>query len=263
VTKEVQRLRRRGGGKATANIVAPVTDPAQGATSPLPYRSNLSRQELDQIRSWHERAYIQGRAEAMSAQSFEYLGLSLVVPPEVMPIAGVSHVFGNAILAEVHAGDIVLDMGTGSGVNAILAAKRGARVVAVDINPHALEAARDNARRNNVAGLVEVRYSDVFSAVEEQFDLIIFDPPYRWFAPRDLFEAAMTDENYGAMRRFFHEARGHLAKAGRMLISFGTSGDIDYLKRLMSAEGFEARVVSSTELVRDDHKVEYFAFLVR
>ena len=83
----------------------------------------------------------------------------------------------------MHAGDTVLDMGTGSGVNAILAAKRGARVVAVDINPHVLEAARDNARRNNVAGLVEVRYSDVFSAVEEQFDLIIFDPPYRWLWP--------------------------------------------------------------------------------
>ena len=240
-----------------------MTDPAQGSSSPPPYRSNLSQKELDQIRSWHERAYNQARAEGITAQTFEYLGLSLVVPPEVMPIAGVAHVFGNAILAEVNPGDRVLDMGTGSGVNAILAAGRGACVVAVDINPHALNAARDNAGRNNVAELVEVRHSDVFSAVEEQFDLILFDPPYRWFAPRDLLEAAMTDEGYGAMTRFFREARRHLVPGGRMLISFGTSGDIDYLKRLMSKEGFEARVVASTELVREDHKVEYFAFLVR
>jgi release factor glutamine methyltransferase len=80
-------------------------------------------------------------------------------------------------------------------------------VVAVDINPHALAAAQDNAARNGVADRIEVSHSDVYSNVDGAFDLIIFDPPFRWFAPRDLLEAATTDENYRAMTRFFRQAR--------------------------------------------------------
>jgi release factor glutamine methyltransferase len=223
----------------------------------------LSEEEVGRIRFWHERAYIEARAEATSAQAFEYLGLSLVVPPEVMPIAGVSHLLGNAVLAEATSRDKVLDMGTGSGVNAILAASKGAHVVAVDVNPHALAAAKENAERNGVAALVEVRRSDVFSDVVERFDLILFDPPYRWFPARDWLEGAMTDENYGVMTRFFRAARQHLEPGGRMLISFGTSGDIEYLKGLIAEEGFSLQVVAHDELLRDERKVEYFTFLVR
>jgi release factor glutamine methyltransferase len=58
----------------------------------------------------------------------------------------------------------------------------------------------------------------VFSNVDGAFDLIIFDPPFRWFAPRDLLEAATTDENYQALTRFFRQARQHLTHRGRMLI---------------------------------------------
>ncbi|WP_220449879.1 hypothetical protein [Nonomuraea longispora] len=45
-----------------------------------------------------------------------------------------------------------------------------------------------------MADRVEIRHSDVFSDVDGLFDLIVFDPPFRWFAARDLFEAATTDE---------------------------------------------------------------------
>lgn len=227
-----------------------------------PFVPTLAEDEVEWIRSWHERAYREGRAEAISAQSFDYLGLRLLVPPEVMPIARVSNNLGEAVMAEVRKGDTVLDMGTGSGVNALLAASKGARVVAVDINPHAVAAARDNAERNHLTHFVEVRLSDVFSAVGERFDLIIFDPPYRWFAPRDWFESAMTDENYGALTRFFRQAREHLRPEGRMLVSFGTSGDIGYLRQLIVEEAFNEQVVARVELVRDDKSVEYFTFLL-
>jgi release factor glutamine methyltransferase len=61
------------------------------------------------------------------------------VPPDVQPITGVSLVLGEAVLAEVRVGDQVLDMGTGCGVNAVLAASRAGRVLAVDVNPVARE----------------------------------------------------------------------------------------------------------------------------
>ncbi|HKJ96591.1 MAG TPA: hypothetical protein VJ944_02475 [Thermoplasmataceae archaeon] len=44
-----------------------------------------------------------------------------MVPKEVMPPAWMSKLLGKTILEEVKENDRVLDMGTGSGINAILA----------------------------------------------------------------------------------------------------------------------------------------------
>jgi release factor glutamine methyltransferase len=209
-------------------------DPVSG------YQPNLPPDQIEQIRRWHERAYREGLAEGATEQTFEYLGTTIVVPPEVMPINPMSHLLGDAVLAEVVPDDHVLDMGTGSGVNAILAATRGAEVLAVDVNPRALEAARANVVRNGMEHRVRVQQSDVFDEVAGVFDLIVFDPPYRWLRPREPFEAASTDEGYRAMTRFFRQVRDHLSPGARMLISFGTSGDLGYLRTLMTNKGFSA-----------------------
>jgi release factor glutamine methyltransferase len=228
----------------------------------VPYRPTMAEAEAEVIRGWHERAYLAARAEGARDQVFDYLGLSVTVPPGVMPVTGMSHLLGEAVLAEARPADRVLDMGTGSGVNALLAASRGAQVVAADINPLALDAAAANAERNGLAHLVDIRHSDVFSDITETFDLIIFDPPFRWFPARDMFEAATTDENYRALTAFFRQARWHLSPAGRMLIFFGTSGDLGYLRQLIAAGGFQAEVIAHDELARDGRQVGYFTFKV-
>jgi release factor glutamine methyltransferase len=230
-----------------------------GATG---FEQTVTAEYAEQIRLWHERAYREARAAGRAAQTFDYLGLTIVVPPDVMPVTPTSHLLGEAVLSQVREGDRMLDMGTGSGVNAVLAATRGAEVLAVDTNPRAVDAARANAASNGVEERVEVRYSDVFNEVDGTFDVIVFDPPFRWFRPRDLLEAAITDEGYRAMTEFFRQARRHLSPKGKMLIFFGTSGDLGYLKNLMTENGFSADVVAHDELVRDGWTVEYFTFLV-
>src|SRR5437763_12421048 len=110
-----------------------------------PFTPTLPADHVAQITSWHERAYLEGRASAATDQTFVYLDTTIVVPADVMPITPMSHLLGEAVAAEVRPDERVLDMGTGSGVNAILAARNDAGVVAVDINPLALEAARANA----------------------------------------------------------------------------------------------------------------------
>lgn len=220
----------------------------------------LAPERVEQIRAWHERAYAEELVDGAVDRHFDYLGATIVVPPEVMPVTPMSHLLGEAVLAEGAPGMRVLDMGTGSGVNAVLAAMRGAEVLAVDINPRALEAARANVERNGVADRVEVRASDVFSAVDGDFDLMVFDPPFRWFRPRDLRETAMADEGYGAMGRFFEGARRRLRQGGRILIFFGTSGDLGHLRLLVDAAGFCSEVVAHDDLEREGVTVDYYTF---
>jgi len=102
----------------------------------------------------------------------------------------------------------------------------------------------------------------VFSAASDAFDLIVFDPPFRWFKPRDLAETAITDEGYRALTSFFRQARTHLAPSARMLIFFGTSGDMGYLKRLMAQEGFSWAELARLDTERDGVPVEYVTFRV-
>lgn len=237
------------------------TDPVRDGKGPgVVHVPMMDADDAQRIRTWHENSYRLGTAEGTNEQTFDYLGHTLVVPPGVMPITGMSHLLGQAVLAEVRASDRVLDMGTGCGVNAILAATEASDIVAVDINPRAVDAARHNAEANGVADRIQVVLGDVFSGIAGRFDLIIFDPPFRWFAPRDQFEVAMTDENYQAMRTFFREARDHLSPGGRMLIFFGTSGDLTYLKHLTAQHGFTAAMIADQHLYKDGWRFDYFTF---
>ncbi len=69
--------------------------------------------------------------------------------------------------------DCTLDLGTGTGVQAMLVAKHSKQVVATDINPRALEFARFNAALNGIDN-IEFIEGDRFEAVEGRtFDLIL------------------------------------------------------------------------------------------
>ncbi|MDD4353752.1 MAG: methyltransferase [Candidatus Nanoarchaeia archaeon] len=75
-------------------------------------------------------------------------------------------------------GKKVLDMGTGSGIQAMAAKLGGAvSILGVDKNKKAIELSKLNAKKLGFEG-VEFKYSDLFLAVNEKFDLIIFNPPY-------------------------------------------------------------------------------------
>jgi release factor glutamine methyltransferase len=238
----------------------PTGKPGPGSSALRPaqatrYRSTLTPDQIERLRRWHEDSY---RAASAGAGTYELLGRTFDVPPEVQPINPMTDLLGAAVLGETRPGDRVLDMGTGCGVQAILAASAGADVLAVDVNPRAVRTARHNAALNGVADRVEVRESDVFDAVDGDFDLIAFDPPFRWFAPRDLLETGMADENYGALTRFFDQCDRYLRPEGRMLVLFGTSGDLGYLLRLITEAGLRYEVVGHRRLPGEEMTVDYY-----
>jgi methylase of polypeptide subunit release factors len=73
--------------------------------------------------------------------------------------------------------DRALDLGTGSGLQALLAARHAQSVVATDVNRRALRYAALNARLNGVE--LDLREGSWFEPVgDEEFDLIVANPPY-------------------------------------------------------------------------------------
>lgn len=114
------------------------------------------------------------------------------------------------ILADVverYAYGKVLDVGTGTGIQAIVAAKKGLEVTASDVDPSALECARRNAELNHVA--IDFVQSDVFSKISGKYNTIIFNPPYlpsHWY---QLKHVALDGGKHGRqfMDRFISQCR--------------------------------------------------------
>jgi hypothetical protein len=75
-------------------------------------------------------------------------------------------------------GETALDLGTGLGVQALMAAGHAARVVATDSNPRALNFTGFNARLNGLSN-IELRHGSLYEPIEGgQFDLIVSNPPF-------------------------------------------------------------------------------------
>ncbi len=147
-------------------------------------------------------------------------------------------------------GSRVLDMGTGSGVGAVTAARLGARVVAVDINPHAVRCARINAILNEVEARVDVRHGDLFAPVAgERFDVVLFNPPYYRGTPRHILDAAWRSEDVA--ERFACSLPGHLRSGGRALVLLSTDGDAPAFLAAFAGAGCSTAVVRRCERLNE------------
>ncbi|HYP38812.1 MAG TPA: methyltransferase [Chloroflexia bacterium] len=167
--------------------------------------------------------------------------------------------FTSAFLAEylsrpgvVSPTDRVLDVGTGSGIAAIAAARVGAKdVVAVDVNPQAVICAQGNIARMGLRERVDVRESDLFAAVpEEQFDLLVCNPPYFRGVPANMAEHAyMAGADYEWLARFSQEARGHLSAGGRCLMVIGDAADVREIIQRLRWAGWKVALAAKRDIL--------------
>ncbi len=119
----------------------------------------------------------------------------------------------------------VLDLGTGSGVCAIFAARRARRVVAIDINPAAVRCAAANALLNNLQSVMEVRQGDLYGPVDgERFDVILFNPPFLFGTPTSDLDQAWRSNDVA--ERFAEGLLRHLNPGGYALILLSTYSDM-------------------------------------
>ena len=131
----------------------------------------------------------------------------------------------------------ICDIGTGSGCIAItfLCEIPGARAVAVDKSPEALEIAKLNATKHSVADRIVFVVSDCFDSLgrgEYQFDLIVSNPPYVSESALAGLQREVRDhepllalspgpDGLSVIRRLLTEAPAYLKPNGHMLMEIG------------------------------------------
>jgi len=178
--------------------------------------------------------------------------LKLVTPPDVYKPAEDTFLLLDNL--KVRPGETVLEVGCGNGIVSLTAAQYASRVVATDINPSAVEAAKRNAKLNRLEGKVEARVGFLFKpVVGDRFDLIIFNPPYLPQEPKEKIgrlEMAWSGGSTGreVSNMFIENVRTFLKEGGRVLLiqSSVSAGEktIEHLKR----KGFSVRVLGKRKL---------------
>lgn len=144
----------------------------------------------------------------------------------------------NALIPEPDSIETVLDLCTGSGCLAILAAMRfeNADVDATDLSADALEVAQINVANHGFEDRVSLHQGNLFSSLHgRRYDLILANPPYvaeeevGEFAPEHAAEPRMAhvsgDDGFDLVRRILAVAPEHLTETGMLICEFGTGRD--------------------------------------
>jgi methylase of polypeptide subunit release factors len=163
--------------------------------------------------------------------------------------------------------DRALDVGTGSGIHALLAARHARRVVATDVNPRAIAYTELNAALNGLHN-IECRQGSLFDPVEgETFDLITCNAPYvvsperRWvYRDSEFSEDEVSERVIGA-------AAAHLAENGyaAMLVSwlaFDEDAPDERVIEWAEASGCDSWILSTLNSDPLTHAAEWNSHLV-
>jgi release factor glutamine methyltransferase len=184
------------------------------------------------------------RKQESSSRTVELNGIQLTVPPHVFnpdpALTNSTPLFLKTLRSYPFEGRRVLDLGTGSGVLAIYAARHGASVVATDINEKIIDGARLNAQRNNVR--IEFLVSSLFQNVDQKFDYIFANGPIAAEAWSSEMLGDNTIESFGDT--LFREYRRHLDQDGVMFMTFASFGNIESFYRLATRYNISQRITS-------------------
>ena len=149
-------------------------------------------------------------------------------------------------------GKRVADVGTGSGILALAAARAGAEsVIAADINPNAALTAAENARANGVDDRVSALCSNLLSALAPRplFDVILSSPPKHAGNPRDLADRGWhAGPHYCDIAALFDQSRERLKPGGRLYVMVSSDSDLELFSGFITNAGFHAQLVTERSI---------------
>ena len=156
---------------------------------------------------------------------------------------------------DVHEGEWVLDLGTGCGMLAILAAEKAENVLAVDLNPYAIRCAKENSTLNGERANMDFIQASLFSALNSDvaFDLILFNAPY--LPSEEGEEASWIGQAWAGgasgrevVDRFISEVPSHLKPTGRVLLMQSTLTGVEETIQKFREQRLNASVKAERKL---------------
>jgi release factor glutamine methyltransferase len=200
-------------------------------------------------------ASVQKRLDAAKSDGiseYDCMGRRFIVNEGVFPP---THFQATGIFAQnlpYVSGASFLEIGSGAGVIAVMAALKGcAPVVASDISEAAVLNTRANADRHQVSDLVSCRHGDLFDVLQpyERFDIIFWNSPFGFVPADHQFDEdimhAFFDPGYKTHRRFLSQVHQYLASEGTLLLGFSSIGDEDSMVKLLGDHGYVHEVIAS------------------
>ena len=146
----------------------------------------------------------------------------------------------------------VLDIGSGSGIQAFTALENGAKdVLAIDINRSAVKELRKK-------GLNAVQ-SDLFSNVKGKFYLIIFNPPYLPFDSREDNESSKVTsggkKGDEIIIKFLRQVKDYLDDKGIILLVVSSLTPQKRIIKIFKEEGLTKKVLANKKLFMEELQV--------
>lgn len=184
-------------------------------------------------------------------RTYSYKGIHLEVPP------GVFHpgfFFSTKLLlhyiSKEHLdGKTFLELGAGSGLLSIYAAKKDAVVVASDISPASVKCIEANAEENNVE--ITIIQSDVFKNVPQQgFDFILVNPPYYKRNPSSFSDYGWyCGENGEYFQKLFKDLHNYLNQNSKVLMVLCDGCDLAMIRDIALENSFKMRCAQKKHMI--------------
>lgn len=196
-------------------------------------------------------AYITGKKEFYSRE-FKVNNNVLIPRPETELL--VEKVLGYIENFEIES-PMILDLCTGSGALAITLdlELEDATITATDIAKESLVVARENAKTHNAS--VEFIEGDLFTGVNQKFDIIVSNPPYiptesweklepnvKLYEPKIALDGG--EDGLLFYRRIINESPSYLKDAGALFLEIGQNQDIDVAKLAEMSKVFAPAMVA-------------------
>ena len=139
-----------------------------------------------------------------------------------------------------------LEAFAGTGCIALFLAFTAQEVIATDINPDAIKNIEENSRLYHLTHKLKAIQTDIFPEKQEEFDLIVINPPYSDHEAKDVVEKALWDKDHKSLHKFFKEARNYLAKNGRIYSTWANFADFDLFITLVKKYNYFLKQINET-----------------
>lgn len=179
---------------------------------------------------------------------YSYNGLRLLISPQVFHPGFFfsTRLLLNYILKLNLKGNSFLELGAGSGLIAISAAKAGAKVTASDINSMAIDYLQQNAERNDVD--ISIVKSDLFDKIPStKFDTIAINPPYYKRKPQSELEHAWFCGEQGEyFVKLFSQVDNYIHTATNIIMVLCDDCDVLMIETIANRAGYNMQLQQAT-----------------